>query len=174
MDSVARMAGVAKGTLYLYFDSKEALYLGIMTDGLERSSQNLPDDPNTGVAERLRQAITTSIAFYDSHRDFLHLLATEEPRIAAARSRVIQDYRQRGFDFFRSLIEEGMARGVFRPADPRAAALTILGAIRSLLLYYDQPHDGAELSQELSQELSRMVLEGLTAGARNPRKMQTK
>ena len=35
MDRVARAAGVAKGTLYLYFPSKEALYLGILSDGLE-------------------------------------------------------------------------------------------------------------------------------------------
>jgi TetR/AcrR family transcriptional regulator, regulator of autoinduction and epiphytic fitness len=170
MDSVARLAEVAKGTLYLYFDSKEALYLGILTDGFEKASQNNADDPQAQVAERLHRAIASSIEFYDSHRDFLQLLATEEPRIAAARSRVIQEFRQRGFDFFSSLIEEGMARGVFRRADPRVAALTIIGAIRSLLLYYDHPHDGTELSQELS----RMVLEGLTAGARNHRKAHTK
>ena len=170
MDSVARLAAVAKGTLYLYFDSKEALYLGILTDGFEKATQNNADDPQAEVAERLHRAIANSIEFYDSHRDFLQLLATEEPRIAAARSRVIQEFRQRGFDFFSSLIEEGMARGVFRRADPRVAALTIIGAIRSLLLYYDQPHDGTELSQELS----RMVLEGLTAGARNHRKTHTK
>ena len=97
-------------------------------------------------------------------------MATEEPRIAAARSRLIQEFRQRGFDFFSSLIEEGMAHGVFRRVDPRAAALTIMGAIRSLMLYYDEPRDGAALSRELL----RMVLEGLATGARNQRKTQTK
>lgn len=170
MDSVARLAAVAKGTLYLYFESKEALYLGILTDGFEKATQHNADDPQAQVAERLHHAIANSIEFYDSHRDFLQLLATEEPRIAAARSRVIQEFRQRGFDFFSSLIEEGMARGVFRRADPRVVTLTIIGAIRALLLYYDQPHDGAELSQELS----RMVLEGLTAGTRNHRRAHTK
>ena len=35
MDRVAEAAGVAKGTLYLYFPSKEALYLGILSDGLD-------------------------------------------------------------------------------------------------------------------------------------------
>jgi len=170
MDSVARLAVVAKGTLYLYFESKEALYIGILTDGFEKARQSNPDDPRADVAERLQRAIAASIEFYDSHRDFLHLWATEEPRIAAARSRVLQEVRQRVVGFFSSLVEEGMARGVFRRADPRAAALTILGAMRSLMLYYDEPRDGAALSQELS----RMMLEGLTAGARNPRKTQTK
>ncbi len=170
MDSVAQLASVAKGTLYLYFDSKEALYLGILADGFEKARQNNADDPQAQVAERLLRAIASSIEFANSHRDFLQLLATEEPRIAAARSRVIQEYRQRGFDFFSSLIEEGMARGVFRRVDPRAAALTIMGAIRSLMLYYDEPRDGAALSQELS----RMVVEGLTSGTRSSRRSHTK
>lgn len=170
MDSVAKLAVVAKGTLYLYFGSKEALYIGILTDGFEKAKQSNPDDPQAQVAERLHRAIATSIEFYDSHRDFLHLLATEEPRIAAVRSRVIQEFRQHAVEFFSSLVEEGMARGVFRRADPRAAALAIIGGIRSLMLYYDEPRDGAALSRELS----RMVLEGLTAGARNIRRPHTK
>ncbi len=35
MDRVAEAAGVAKGTLYLYFQSKDALYLGVLSDGLD-------------------------------------------------------------------------------------------------------------------------------------------
>ena len=35
MDRVAEAAGVAKGTLYLYFPSKDALYLGVLSDGLD-------------------------------------------------------------------------------------------------------------------------------------------
>ncbi len=174
MDSVAREAGVAKGTLYLYFESKEALYLGILSDGLEKAAQSNPVDPQAEVAERLRRAITVSIDFYNSHRDFLQLIATEEPRLAAARNRLLQDFRQRGFDFFCALIEEGMASGIFRRTDSRIATLTIMGAIRSLLLYYDEPRDAAEISRELA----RMILEGLANGTpngtRSSRKSQVK
>src|SRR5271155_1828971 len=35
MDRVAASAEVAKGTLYLYFPSKDALYLGVLSDGLD-------------------------------------------------------------------------------------------------------------------------------------------
>jgi AcrR family transcriptional regulator len=170
MDSVAKEAGVAKGTLYLYFESKEALYLGILSDGLEKAAQSNPVDPQADVVERLRRAITVSIHFYNSHRDFLHLIATEEPRVAAARNRLLEDFRQRGFDFFCALIEEGSASGILRRTDSRIATLTIMGAIRSLLLYYGEPLDAAVLSRELA----RMILEGLANGTRNSRKSQVK
>src|SRR5579862_4749882 len=41
MDKVARVARVAKGTLYLYFSSKESLYLGILSEGLNGAAENI-------------------------------------------------------------------------------------------------------------------------------------
>ena len=35
MDDIAKEAGIAKGTLYNYFESKESLYFTIMLDRME-------------------------------------------------------------------------------------------------------------------------------------------
>jgi AcrR family transcriptional regulator len=161
MDRVADAAGVAKGTLYLYFPSKEALYLGILSDGLESISTRYQSTMDSGrsVVERLRHAIDVSIQFYDERRDLLRLIATEEPRLAEARNRLIENWRERGFVFFTSLIEEGMSSGVFGHTDSRLATLAILGGIRSVLLYYgnSRPVGG------ISLELGHFILEGLMA-----------
>jgi AcrR family transcriptional regulator len=163
MDRVAEAAGVAKGTLYLYFPSKEALYLGILSDGLETVSKRsqATNDNRRDVGDRLRRAIEVTIQFYDERRDLLRLIATEEPRLAEARNRLIQSWRERGFVFFTTLIEEGMRTGVFGHTDSRAATLAILGGIRSVLLYY-----GAERpAQSISEELGDFFLKGLIARA---------
>jgi AcrR family transcriptional regulator len=157
MDRVAKLANVAKGTLYLYFSSKEELYLGILSDGLEKAVQNHPVDPKADMAERLRSAIAVSIDFYDRHRDFLRLLATEEPRLAAERNRLIDSFRQRGVEFFNQLIEEGIVNGTFRRTDARLATFAIMGAIRSVLLYYSPRRPVSELSGDLG----RIMLDGL-------------
>src|SRR5208283_1792175 len=59
MDRVAEAAGVAKGTLYLYFPSKDALYLGVLSDGLETVSKRsqATNDTRRDVGDRLRRAI---------------------------------------------------------------------------------------------------------------------
>jgi TetR/AcrR family transcriptional regulator, fatty acid metabolism regulator protein len=163
MDQVARAAGVAKGTLYLYFTSKQALYLGILSDGLESMARRYQASPDSkgGAAERIRRAIDVSMEFYDGQRDLLRLLAAEEPRMAAARNRLIQDWRERGFRFFASLIDQGVRAGVFARVDSRLATLAILGGIRSVLLHYGTQREcGA-----LSNELGRFMLEGLKARA---------
>ncbi len=162
MDRVAVGASVAKGTLYLYFPSKESLYLGILTEGMEAATRNYQTnvDPKADVRERLLRAISLSVEFYDQRRDFLRLFATEEPRLAEARSRILDEWRDRGQRFFSSLIQEGMHAGTFVKSDPRLATLMILGSIRSVLLYYGS---GRPVS-ELSNELGRLVIRSLTNG----------
>ncbi len=162
MDRVAQGANVAKGTLYLYFPSKESLYLGILTEGMEAATRNYQTnvDPKADVRERLLRAIALSVEFYDQRRDFLRLFATEEPRLAEARSRILDEWRDRGQRFFSSLIQEGMHTGAFVKGDPRLATLMILGSIRSVLLYYGS---GRPVSQ-LSNELGRLVIRSLTNG----------
>ena len=151
MDRVAASAGVAKGTLYLYFPSKDALYLGVLSDGLDSAYQiqQATADPKLPVVERVRRSIAVTVEFYDQRRDFLRFYATEEPRLAEARNRIIEAARARNFNFFASLIEEGIRTEVFPPVDPRLATFAIQGSIRSLLLFYGSGRPVSELSREL-------------------------
>ncbi len=161
MDRVADAAKVAKGTLYLYFPSKDALYLGVLSDGLNSaySTYQSSTDPRLPVVQKLRRSIEVMVEFYDQRRDFLQFFATVEPRLAEASNRIIEAWRDRGFNFIVSLVEEGIRTGVFAPADPRLATLAITGAIRSLLLYYG----GGRPVSEISRELSNMMLRSLGA-----------
>ena len=159
MDRVAEAAGVAKGTLYLYFQSKEDLYLEILSDGLETIARSYAStvDPNAPVKERLRHAIGLTIQFYDQRRDLLRLMATEEPRMAQARNRLIQGWRDRGVRFFTTLIEEGIRTGAFRTGDPLLATHAILGGLRSVMLYYEARRP----IEEISAEFGAMVMHAL-------------
>jgi TetR/AcrR family fatty acid metabolism transcriptional regulator len=159
MDSVAAEAGVAKGTLYLYFESKEDLYLGILSDGLETIARNYQAsvNPAASVSDRLRRAIEITLEFYDQRRDLLRLMATEEPRMAEARNRLIDDWRERGVRFFTSLIEEGASAGAFRANDPLLATWAILGAMRSVMLYYGPRRPISEITAELSAQMLRSL-----------------
>ena len=170
MDRVAASAGVAKGTLYLYFPSKDALYLGVLSDGLDSAyqTQQATADPKLPVVERVRRSIAVTVEFYDQRRDFLRFFATEEPRLAEARNRIIEAARARNFNFFASLIEEGISSGVFAPVDSRLATFAIQGSIRSTLLFYGT---GRPVS-ELSRELGNLMLKALGEAAHDSTPVQ--
>jgi AcrR family transcriptional regulator len=61
MLDVARDAGVAKGTLYLYFPTKEALFAGVLSDLLGDTVARLefsPPGPDEATGDFLRRALT--------------------------------------------------------------------------------------------------------------------
>jgi AcrR family transcriptional regulator len=159
MDRVAEAAGVAKGTLYLYFPSKDALYLGVLNDNLDTAyrTYQASADPKLPVVERMRRSIAVAVEFFDERRDFLQFYAMAEPRLSEARNRIIEGSRERGFIFFASLIEDGIRTGVFTRVDSRLATLTIQGAIRSLLLYYGPSRPVSEISRELGNLILRSL-----------------
>jgi AcrR family transcriptional regulator len=160
MDRVAETAGVAKGTLYLYFPSKDALYLGILSEGLDTAYRTYQSsaDPKLPLVDRMRRAIAVAVEFFDQHRDLLRFFATEEPRLADARNRIIENSRARGFNFFCSLIEEGVRTGVFAPVDSRLATFAIQGSLRSILLYYGPGRPVYELTRELGDLMIKSLI----------------
>ena len=160
MDRVAESAGVAKGTLYLYFQSKEDLYLGILTDGMESMVRDYQAsvEPQADVKVRLRHAVTMTVEFYDRRRDLLRLMMTEEPRMPEARNRIRDEWRDRGVKFFNSLIEEGIQSGVFRPVDSLMATYAIMGSIRSAMLFYGAHHPVDRIIDELGEMMVRSLV----------------
>src|SRR5512145_278407 len=60
LDDVAARAGVSKGTLYLYFDSKEALFKAVVEDGivpLFAAAEQQIADYQGGSADLLRHLL---------------------------------------------------------------------------------------------------------------------
>ena len=75
MERIAQEADVAKGTIYLYYESKQAIYEAALRSGFagldERTSQRLDE------AKTLREAITSFIAtragYFAEHPDFFRM-----------------------------------------------------------------------------------------------------
>src|ERR1700753_3286720 len=83
MDDIAARAGVAKGTLYLHFKDKEALYLALIDDGLRRQLADVKahlgdvSDPFAKVHYITR----TAVLFFENYPQFLELLPSLEAKL---------------------------------------------------------------------------------------------
>jgi AcrR family transcriptional regulator len=79
MDRVAAKLRIAKGTLYLYFDSKEKLFCECVDDGMRRM-QAAVRDAAAGQADpldKIAAAIRTYLDFFDEHPHYVELLIQE-------------------------------------------------------------------------------------------------
>lgn len=70
---IARLAGVAKGTVYLYYKSKDAILRQLLTADLaELHDDTVPAITQAGsIEERLHRFFNAALAFYDRKRDFI-------------------------------------------------------------------------------------------------------
>src|SRR5271157_1277432 len=79
MDQVAECAGIAKGTLYLYFRSKRDIYLAALMEGIRSLNEDARRkvEAATGVREKLRAFIETRVRYFEQHRDFFLIYHSE-------------------------------------------------------------------------------------------------
>jgi AcrR family transcriptional regulator len=133
--AITAEAGIAKGTFYLYFDSKEELFVEVIRDAISRLRRAIADavasvdDPMQKVQASvpvildicgreagLYMAIFQQAAFLESDRHEEYN-ALYEP--------LAKD--------FQATIEEGMKRGVFKPGNPAIISHGVFGFMASLI-----------------------------------------
>jgi len=72
VDGIARSAGVAKGTVYLYYKSKEEILKQVLDEDvaeLHAKTVQIVNEPGP-TEERLRRFLIGALTFFDSKRDF--------------------------------------------------------------------------------------------------------
>ena len=129
---VARAAGVAAGTVYLYFKSKDDLLVSIfdrsMRDGLEAGRCAVADlhDP----AERLRRLARGHLARLGADRNLAIVFQVELRQSTKFMERFSSSLLRDYLGLIREAIADGQRAGRFRPdLKPTVAAKMLFGAL---------------------------------------------
>jgi AcrR family transcriptional regulator len=140
LDEVAARAGVSKGTLYLYFDSKEALFKAVIAEGVvpvieqgEALLQDFPGDPVGllrailfGWWERIGNTELGGVPklMFSEARNF--------PDVAAYYHEAVI---HRGQRLIRLAINRGIEQGVFRQVDIETICNVLISPLLHLALW---------------------------------------
>lgn len=137
VDDIALEAGVAKGTLYLYFRSRDEIIektIGAAVDDLLARLQRAADGAGPGpFAQALERVLTAQFAYFDENRDFFRLYFASGEYSEDRRLRQSRRYRLH-LDQLVALIKRGRRRGELKSLEPERAAIAIAGAARDLIL----------------------------------------
>ena len=144
IDRVAEEAGVAKGTVYLYFTTKEDLLHAAVMEGL-RGMTNQVQEAVASISdpvERLKAQVREQFRLLSSNQDFVKALILERSLAVATpgdeRSGQLLEVFTGYLNSTADMLRQGMERGEVRRMDPQLAAFMlnelISGSLRRRLL----------------------------------------
>jgi AcrR family transcriptional regulator len=128
MAAIAREAGVAKGTLYLYFEDRDDLIdqaAGrIFDEVFERLKGVLAG--GRPLRESLRELVSTKLAFFDANHEFLRAyMALRHPEGDAAHHRRRRPRYARYLELLTEYLAAAIRRGEMKAFDPARVALFV-------------------------------------------------
>jgi AcrR family transcriptional regulator len=138
VEDIATEAGIAKGTLYLYFPSKEQIYLAAL---LEEARQ-LDADSRAAMSaaatwrDKLAAYLHVRLHYFETHQDFLRIYMTEFRGMCMQGKPLSAEFIHlvhEGEVQLAQMFAAAAARGEIRPVDPELAALTVSDMTRGLL-----------------------------------------
>jgi TetR/AcrR family fatty acid metabolism transcriptional regulator len=169
VSQIAHEAGVADGTIYLYFKSKDDLLINLFEDRMEMVNANLREaieTESTAVA-RLRRIVKLHLELVEQNRDMAEVISVE----LRQSSKFIREYSNPKFaEFLRTIagaVVEGQRTGELRTGiDPYVFARALFGALDEIALAWLVKHPGSKASIELpraAEQLGDLFIDGLKA-----------
>jgi AcrR family transcriptional regulator len=144
VEAIAQAAGIAKGTLYLYYSSKHEIYWAALRNGLVALTGELKEKlERTGtVEEKLRAFIETKLSFFERHRDFFKIYYAEFGSIASSVRKHFDEILFEQLQMLEDVLSEGQSSRTIRTVNLERTAFAIFdvtrGAIAQRLLGYSR------------------------------------
>lgn len=127
---VAKKAGVAVGTVYLYFKNKSELLFGVKGDWEDRYLEYMSRPELQAIPHHLRARpmIEASFKLCEEQSEMVQLMGLLPQNIGD-----MEHNKPRVYLAVKAFYDEGIALGVFRPVDTEIAAKVTLGMVNSTL-----------------------------------------
>lgn len=150
---LAARAGVSKGSIYTYFESKDDLYLYVCRDGLARSRRAVYGelDPSWDVYRQIDHIFRSGVRFARAEPEYVVLyINVASPGMGRFAAELTLEVERFTAEHLRALIRRGLDDGIVRPdVDVDVAAFAINSIYITLLESLVSPHFRLRLQQYL-------------------------
>ena len=138
VDDIANAAGLAKGTLYLYFKDKESLYIATIDQQFKNALNFLSEiETKKGSSTQKMADIATNFVVYMKELGSAHTLFTVESlnlseKILKHIKPIIIPHLTEMTKIVSRIVKEGIKKGEFKDVNPDVAAYYFLNTIRTI------------------------------------------
>ena len=173
VDDIAAAAEVGKGTVYLYFDTKETILAHLLLEGLDRLVADLETayafDQTWDAGTRLRRGAIAYLKFFQQNPEYYRLLmAFDRGQFQATiDAGIYQEVLARslhGIEWLERAVKQAQAEGLITVENPREAAGVLWAGLNGVLVLLSHPLRAEIIATDLESlygTMTEVLIDGL-------------
>ena len=168
IDEIASRVGIAKGTVYLHFASKEDLVFALFEKDLEKFEQLVDSTIASELTARAKMEAILHVlygSFFSKRFQLLYSLSNSADlrRIFVEKKGCMREIWERISALITTLLEEGKSAGEFDTTIPTSVMVSAFFSLLSPKSYDRLMVEGQMSQEEISRQLGRIYFKGIAA-----------
>ena len=161
IEEITATVGVAKGTLYYHFSSKEEIFNFLIEEGIKllQNSIDIKTAKHNNYIDKIKAIILIQIKIVAKYEDIITIILSQFWG-NEARNKKCQDHVYDYIGQIEHIVQEGIEKGEIKKGDTRAIASEIYGLICSTLVYKKREGEQMDI-MKLYHEYENTVVNGL-------------
>ena len=161
IEEITATVGVAKGTLYYHFSSKEEIFNFLIEEGVNllQNSIDIKTEKLDNYIDKIKAVVLIEIKIVNKYEDFITMLLGQFYG-KGTRNKMCQKYIYRYIDKIEKIVEEGIDARQIKEGNPKVIASEIYGVIASTLVYKMKNKQDIDVVK-LYREFEETVIEGI-------------
>ena len=166
VSEIAREAGVADGTIYLYFQNKDDILISLFEEGMSEVIVKVcaqikeVDDP----LEKIRLFALAHLSLIESNKDMAEIIQVE----LRQSTKFMKEYRNEKFyeylDLIGGIIREGQAKGIIRAdVEPGVFKRAFFGALDEMSRFWVLSRRPKYSINTAAEQISEFFIRGIVA-----------
>jgi len=165
ISDIAREAGVADGTIYLYFDNKDDILISLFEEKMKAVLDNMISSlaRETDPVKKLQEFALTHLRLIEENKDVAEIIQVE----LRQSSRFMKEYKNERFaqylDLIGDIVREGQERGVIKASVvPGIAKRAFFGALDEMSRFWVLSSRKEYDIRTAAQQISSYFLAGIS------------
>ena len=166
VSEIAKAAGVADGTIYLYFKNKDDVLITIFEDGIQQLLAILREVATSEQPfdERITRIIELQLGLLEEQRDLAEVITVNLRQSSSLLKQYAAPLFMEYIDVIAGLVREGQKEGAFRKdINARVVARSLFGALDAILLTWALGEADPASLRKAAAHCANLFLEGLRA-----------
>lgn len=161
VEEITATVGVAKGTLYYHFSSKEEIFQFLIEEGVKllKNSITIKTASLTNSLDKIRAIVLIEIKVLVKYENFMTIILSEIWG-TGARSKMCRNYVFDYIQMIQEIVEEGIEKKEIIESDANVIASGIFGFVCSSLIYKLRTEENIEV-MSLYKEIEKSFIKKL-------------